>query len=333
MGHSTVSVTLDTHSYVKPGLVRQATEVLATLVARRTIGSGLAASADRLPERPNSGSVPWCRRRDSNPHGVHPQRFLRPPRLPFRHSGASSSKVYRLSSQTCTLPPPQPQRRTPAALHPPVSQATSAPLVALLARRHRTLPHQCWHSSHPTHDRQVQQSAEAWCVAHEGCGQDNGHPYLASGPHQELISHCFADGLGALQLAAAITKHQPQRTVVLLCSTRSRVVSWPHPRPVSSTRLPFYDIRCEPPQALEDRFDPNGQRRSAKGASSGLGQDSSVRSPLACGTLPLTTTHLCFVCRTGATTPPRLQIHCPRSPPSHCLMPRRAATLSDHPCL
>ncbi len=182
LGHSTVSVTLDTHSYVKPGLVRQATEVLATLVARRTIGSGLAASADRLPERPNSGSVPWCRRRDSNPHGVHPQRFLRPPRLPFRHSGASSSKVYRLSSQTCTLPPPQPQRRTPAALHPPVSQATSAPLVALLARRHRTLPHQCWHLSHPTHDRQVQQSADAWCVAHEGCGQDNGHPYLASGP-------------------------------------------------------------------------------------------------------------------------------------------------------
>lgn len=60
LGHSTVSVTLDTHSYVKPGLVRQATEVLATLVARRTIGSGLAASADRLPERPNSGSVPWC---------------------------------------------------------------------------------------------------------------------------------------------------------------------------------------------------------------------------------------------------------------------------------
>ena len=31
--------------------------------------------------------VKWCPRRDLNPH-VFRQRFLRPPRLPFRHSGA-----------------------------------------------------------------------------------------------------------------------------------------------------------------------------------------------------------------------------------------------------
>ena len=32
-------------------------------------------------------SLTWCPRWDSNPHEL-PQRFLRPPRLPFRHSGA-----------------------------------------------------------------------------------------------------------------------------------------------------------------------------------------------------------------------------------------------------
>lgn len=32
-------------------------------------------------------SFTWCPRWDSNPHEL-PQRFLRPPRLPFRHSGA-----------------------------------------------------------------------------------------------------------------------------------------------------------------------------------------------------------------------------------------------------
>ena len=34
--------------------------------------------------------VKWCPRRDLNPH-VFRQRFLRPPRLPFRHSGAKSN--------------------------------------------------------------------------------------------------------------------------------------------------------------------------------------------------------------------------------------------------
>lgn len=33
-------------------------------------------------------SMDWCRERDSNPHWGMPKRFLRPPRLPFRHPGA-----------------------------------------------------------------------------------------------------------------------------------------------------------------------------------------------------------------------------------------------------
>ncbi len=31
----------------------------------------------------------WCRRGESNSHGRYAQRFLRPPRLPFRHFGIS----------------------------------------------------------------------------------------------------------------------------------------------------------------------------------------------------------------------------------------------------
>ena len=37
--------------------------------------------------RASGPSLTWCPRWDSNPHEL-PQRFLRPPRLPFRHSGA-----------------------------------------------------------------------------------------------------------------------------------------------------------------------------------------------------------------------------------------------------
>lgn len=41
-----------------------------------------------MKKAPSLGlSFTWCPRWDSNPHEL-PQRFLRPPRLPFRHSGA-----------------------------------------------------------------------------------------------------------------------------------------------------------------------------------------------------------------------------------------------------
>ena len=36
-----------------------------------------------------TSQIEWCRRWDSNPHEVYPQRFLRPSRLPFRHFGTA----------------------------------------------------------------------------------------------------------------------------------------------------------------------------------------------------------------------------------------------------
>ena len=50
-----------------------------------TLFSALVANRTRLAPGEKSGSI-WCRRPDSNRHGS-PQRFLRPPRLPFRHFG------------------------------------------------------------------------------------------------------------------------------------------------------------------------------------------------------------------------------------------------------
>ena len=37
----------------------------------------------------------WCRRWDSNPHELWAQRFLRPPRLPFRHFGVTRTSYRR----------------------------------------------------------------------------------------------------------------------------------------------------------------------------------------------------------------------------------------------
>ena len=47
-----------------------------------------APAIKKLPE--GSLILSWCPRRDLNSH-VFRQRFLRPPRLPFRHSGAKSN--------------------------------------------------------------------------------------------------------------------------------------------------------------------------------------------------------------------------------------------------
>ena len=59
---------------------------LARLRARQT--KVLKEKADFLRSRLSNPE--WCPRRESNSH-VFRQRFLRPPRLPFRHSGAKSN--------------------------------------------------------------------------------------------------------------------------------------------------------------------------------------------------------------------------------------------------
>ena len=50
-------------------------------------GGGLSAENKNGLLKASLYHVKWCPRRDLNPH-VFRQRFLRPPRLPFRHSGA-----------------------------------------------------------------------------------------------------------------------------------------------------------------------------------------------------------------------------------------------------
>ncbi len=76
------------------------------------------------------GACHWCRRRESNPHGLVGRGILSPLRLPFRHSGAPRS-VYRQSSRMfrCRCARAQP------AIVPRTFQNTSLTSAARVGRK------------------------------------------------------------------------------------------------------------------------------------------------------------------------------------------------------
>ena len=91
---------------------------------------GIRSRALALPLIGSLRGLKWCRRRESNPHGLVDRGILSPLRLPFRHSGAPG-RVYCQSSRTlrwrCAATQP--------ATVPRTFQKTSFTSVARLGRK------------------------------------------------------------------------------------------------------------------------------------------------------------------------------------------------------